>query len=76
MENRPKMRKGPSFPGLGRGISLVCPCDIGTPSLHLSDAQFAVLIPNILNKIEETVLLDEFYTVPCTFRLSLPKVMG
>ena len=61
MQNRPTMRKGPGFPGLGRGISLVCPWDIGTPSLHLSDAQFAALTPNILNKIEEN----------CTFGLIL-----
>ena len=58
MENRPKMPKGLGFPGLGRGISLVCPWDIGTPPLHLSDAQFAALIPNILNKIEENCTLD------------------
>ena len=61
MENRPKMRKGPGFPGLGRGIFPVCPWDIGTPFLHLSDAQFAVLIPKILNKLEEN----------CTFGLIL-----
>ena len=59
MENRPKMRKGLGFPGLGRGISPVCPWHIGTPPLYLSDAKFAAFIPNILNKIEEN----------CTFGL-------
>ena len=61
MENRPRMRKGPGFPRLGREISPFCPSDIGTPSLHLSDVQFAAPIPNILNKIEEN----------CTFALIL-----
>ena len=61
MENRPKMRKGPSFPGLGREIFPVVP---GT----LERSLYTFLMPNLpllpqtfSNKIEEN----------CTFGLIL-----
>ena len=40
-----------------------------------TDDQFASLIPNIGNKIEN-VLLNQFHTVPYTFSLSFPKIMS
>ena len=44
--------------------------------LHFSDDQIAPVIPKIGNKIEKTVLLDQFHTCLSTFNYSLPKVMG
>ena len=45
--------------------------------LHFSDDQFAPLNPKISNKIKtKPVFLDQFCTVPSTFRLSLPKIIG
>ena len=37
------------------------------PPLHFSDDQIAPLIPKIGNKIEKTVLLDQFHTDLSTF---------
>ena len=67
----------PNFPGLRRGILQFVPKTLEHHPLHFSDDQFAPLIPKISNKIEKkNVLSDQFRTVPSTFRLSLPKIMG
>ena len=76
MGNRAKKRKRPNFPGLKRGNSPIYPETIEHLPLHFSDNQFAPFIPKIGNKIEKTVFLDQFRTVPSNFRLSLPKIMG
>ena len=65
----------PNFPGLRRGILQFVPETLEHPPLSFSDDQFAPLIPKVSYKIEKTVLLDQFHTVPSTFRLSLPKIM-
>ena len=46
------------------------------PPLHFSDDQFAPLIQNLATKLKKTIFVDQFHTVPSTFRLSLPKIMG
>ena len=41
---------------------------------HFYDEQFTPLVPKIGDKIQITVVLDQFHTVSSTFRLSLPKL--
>ena len=77
-KNRAKRRKMPNFPKLRRGILQFVPETLEHTHLHFSDDQFAPIIPKVSNKIEKktTVFSDQFRTVPSTFRLSLPKIMG
>ena len=75
-KTRAKMRKIPNFPVLKGVIFLICPWNIRTHPLHFSDDQFSPLIRKIDKKIERNCTLDQFYTVPSTFSLSLPKVLG
>ena len=70
------MRNMSNLPGLREAISSICPWDIRTLPLHFSDHQIVPLTPKIGNKIEKTVLLDQFHTSPSTFSLSLSNVMG
>ena len=76
MENRAKMRKRPNFPGLRRGI-------LQYVSETLEHPLYAFLITNLLllslkvaTKLKKTEFLDQFRTVPSTFRLSFPKNYG
>ena len=70
------MKKGPISLGFEGQFLQFVPETLEQPALHFSDDQIAPLIPKIGNKIEKTVLLDQFHTGPSTFSLSLPKVMG
>ena len=74
-KNRAKRRKYPISLGLEGEILQFVSETLEQPPLHFSDDQFAPLIPKISNKIEkkQTVFLDQFRTVPFTFRLS-PKL--
>ena len=75
MENKAKRRKRPNFTGLRRRNYQFVPEILENLPLHFSDDQFAHFIPKISNKIEKNCILDQFRTVPSTFRLSLPKIM-
>ena len=55
-------------------IKTAPPPGIRTPPLRFSDDQFAPLIQKILNKIEKTVLLDQFYTFPPLLASPSPKL--
>ena len=73
VENSVKMIKRSNFPELRRGISQICPWNIRTPPLHFCDDEFASFFPKIGNKIEKTLLLDQFHIVPSTFKPLPPQ---
>ena len=70
------MRKDPISLGLEGEFHQFVPEALEHPPLHFSDDQFPPIIPKIGNKILKTVFLDQFHTVPSTFSVSFPKIMG
>ena len=70
------MRKDPISLDLEAEFLQFVPETLKIPPVYFFDDQFAPLIPKIGNKIEKTVFLNQFQTVPSTFSLSLPKILG
>ena len=58
MENRPKMRKGPGFPGLGREIFPVVPGTLERPLYTFLMPNLPLLPQTFSIKLKKTVLLD------------------
>ena len=71
-----KWEKGPISLRLEGQFLQFVPETLEQPPLHFSDDQTAPPISKIGNKIEKTVLLDQFHTGPSTFGLFLPKSMS
>ena len=58
MENRPKMRKGPGFPGLGRGFLRFVPGTLEHPLYTFLMLNLPLLSQTFSIKLKKTVLLD------------------
>ena len=77
MENRAKMRKRPNYPGLRRGISPICPWTLEHSLYTFLMINLLLLSQKWATKLKKKpVLLDQFRTVPFTFSISFPKIMG
>ena len=76
MENRAKMRKRPNFPGLKREIFQFVPEALEHSLYTFLMTKLPLLSQKLATNLKKTVPLNQFHTVPSTFSLSLPKVMG
>ena len=70
VENRPKMRKGPAPLGLEGKFLRFVPGTLECPLYTFLMPNLPLLSQTFSTKLKKTVLLDQFYTVPSTFRLS------
>ena len=65
----------PNFPGLRRGILQFVPETLEHPLYTFLMTNLLLLSQKLAEKLKKTVFLDQFRTVPSTFRLS-PKNYG
>ena len=70
------MRKDPISLGLEGEFLQFVPETLEDPLYTFLMTKLLLLSQKLAAKLKKAVILDQFHTVPSTFILSLPKVMG